>query len=106
MEHEGTLFIPCDLGFIWHRVSPPIKWVMALVWTVKRWHKDVLQDGRIVLRTRGRRYSFRAVRVEDPMLVEKLKSEIDEDTKRLIGQRLSSSTKVDVQIRFILLDPR
>lgn len=106
IEYEGSLFIPCDLGFIWRRVSPPAKWVMAIFWLVKRWHKDVSHDGRVVVRIRGHRYALQAIRVEAPAMIDSLKSEVNEEAQKLMGERLAPRADQDDEIWFFRLDPR
>ena len=47
MVHEGQLYVPCDLGFIFRRVPAfhPARWMLSLIYRVKHWHEDVLRDG-------------------------------------------------------------
>jgi hypothetical protein len=52
LVHEGAAFIPCNLGF------PP----------AKSWHERAVEDGRAVLRMRGRRYPVILERIEDAEL--------------------------------------
>lgn len=107
-QNNGTLYLPCDLGFIWQRVSPPAKWLMALVWLLKQWHHDVVRDDRVVIRVRGKRYSLRAVRVEEGAEFEILKSKVDEAAQKLLGTRLAPREEnggQDGEIWFFRLEP-
>jgi hypothetical protein len=75
MVHEGQLFIPCDLGFLWRRVPEArFRTILSVIWSVKHWHEDALRDGRVVLRANGKLYERQAVRVTDPELLVTLRS--------------------------------
>ncbi len=50
MVHEGQLYVPCDLGFMWGRFSGRTRWMLHLIYVFKRWHEDAQRDGRVVLR--------------------------------------------------------
>ncbi|MFK7896133.1 MAG: hypothetical protein AB8G23_09875 [Myxococcota bacterium] len=110
LEHDGALFIPCDLGFVWRRVAWPAQWAMALVWLVKNWHESVQKDGRVVTRIRGKRYLFRATRVEAPHTIQTLKAATDSKAQTMLGSRLApravSPSEGEREIWFFRLDPR
>ena len=74
LVHEGQLYVPCDLGFIWRRVPGPLRGMLFVIWVFKRWHEEALRDGRVVLRIDGKRYERQAVRVTDPELFAALSS--------------------------------
>ena len=88
IEHEGQFYIPCDLGFIWRRTHPPTRWLMAFVWRVKRWHEDVLRDGRIMIRLGDHRFALSAARVSDPDRIEALKQHVDTQAQQFLSGRL------------------
>ena len=59
--YDGHAYVPCgivELG--------PFVWVGQAFW--KRWPREVQRDPRVILRSRGRLYVLRAVRVDDPVL--------------------------------------
>ena len=77
MLYEGQLYVASDLGFLWRRAPAPPRWMLSLIYRFKRWHEDVLRDGRVVVRIGGKRYERQAVRVTDPELVTRLRSETE-----------------------------
>lgn len=106
LVHKGDLFIPCDLGFIWRRVQPPAKWLMAIVWKVKRWHEDVLRDGRVVLRVRGKRFERHATLVEDREIRAELLARIESEAEAFLSAPLSDAPADPDAILFFRLDAR
>jgi hypothetical protein len=78
MQHEGRLYVPCDLGFMWGRFEGSQRRVLHLIYLFKRWHLDALRDGRVVLRIDGTRYAGRAVRVTDAGLEGALRAQLEE----------------------------
>jgi len=104
--YEGQLYVPCDLGFIWRRAPAPAKWLMALVSLVKRWHEQVLRDGRVVIRIRGDRYERQAVRVNEPQLLEALRASVEERAVGLLSSPLREASPDTDAIWFFRLDPR
>jgi len=73
-EHEGDLYLPCDLGFLWRRIpSERARWFLYAIWLFKRWHLDAERDGRAILRLNGKLYEQQAVKVTDPQLLETLR---------------------------------
>ncbi len=104
--YEGQLYVPCDLGFIWRRAPAPAKWLMASVSLVKRWHEQVLRDGRVVIRIRGDRYERQAVRVNEPRLLEALRASVEERAVVLLSSPLSEASPDTDAIWFFRLDPR
>jgi hypothetical protein len=106
LVYEGDLYVPCDLGFVWRRVSPPAKWLMALVWRVKRWHNDALRDGRVVVRIRGTRYERQAVRETDPHSLAALNVAVEERAKAFLSSPLKETPRDPNAIWHFRLDPR
>jgi hypothetical protein len=76
LVHEGQLYVPCDLGFFWRRAPFPVRGMLFVMSVFKRWHEEALRDGRVVLRTDGKRYERQAVRVTDPELFATLSSQM------------------------------
>ena len=58
--YNERLYIPCDLGFMWARLSGMQRHVMHAVYRLKRWHTDAVADGRAVLRVGGKSISHSA----------------------------------------------
>jgi len=86
--HEGELYLPCDLGFVWRRVPAPARWMLSLIYRLKSWHEHALLDGRVVVRIRGKRYERRAVRVSDPALLTRLRAEVERGAAQMFGRPL------------------
>ena len=107
MLYEGELYVPCDLGFIWRRIPAPTRWMLSLIYRVKGWHEDAERDGRVVLRVSGTRYERRAVRVTEPGLLAALRSQLEADAERMLGEPLGSvPTSGPRDIWFFRIDPR
>ncbi len=106
MVHEGQLYVPCDLGFMWRRFSGPTRWMLHLIWVFKRWHEDALRDGRVVLRIDGKRYERQAVRVTDPELLTTLRLQLENMAERSISGPLPDVQTDPVDIWFFRMDPR
>lgn len=85
MIYDGQLYLPCDRGFVWRRAPAPARWMLSLIHRFKRWHEDVLLDGRVVLRIGDKRYERHAARVTDPELLTTLRSEIEKAAARTFG---------------------
>jgi hypothetical protein len=107
MLYEGQLYVPCDLGFVWRRVPAPARWMLSLIYRFKRWHEDVLLDGRVVLRIGGKRYERQAVRVTDPGLLTALRLEVEAEAARVFEAPLGElPTDEPRDIWFFRLDRR
>jgi hypothetical protein len=107
MLYEGQLFVPCDLGFLWRRVPAPPRWMLSLIYRFKRWHDDVLLDGRVVLRIGGKRYEREAVRVTDRELLKALRLEVEAGAERMLGAPLGDApTDGPRDIWFFRIEPR
>lgn len=78
MLHDGRLYLPCDLGYMWNRFAGAQRRVLQLIYYFKHWHEDAVHDGRAVLRIDGKRYAGQAVRVTDPELIRALKADLEE----------------------------
>ncbi len=105
--HEGKLFVPCDLGFMWRRVPDTrMRWVLSLIYRVKRWHEDALRDGRVVLRIAGKRYERQAVRVTDPELLARLRLILEDGAKQFFSSPLLDVRVDPNDIWFFRMDPR
>lgn len=75
--HNGELYIPCDLGYVWRRLPNGIaRTFLHTVWIFKAWHKQVLVDGRVVARVQGKRYRLNAVRVTDEALMTQFRKHV------------------------------
>lgn len=108
MEHNGVLYIPCDLGYMWGRFSGMIRHTLHLVYRLKRWHKDALEDGRVVVRFADKRYPFEAVRVTDPALLTELRSSLEDLARQWVAPEPLAAAPTDGprDIWFFRLDPR
>ena len=107
MLYEGQLYVSSDLGFIWRRAPAPPRWMLSLIYRFKRWHEDVMLDGRVVLRMRGKRYERQAVRVTDPELLTALRSEVETGAAKMFGAPLGEMpTEGPRDIWFFRLEPR
>ena len=108
MVHEGQLYVPCDLGFIFRRVPAfhPARWMLSLIYRVKHWHEDVLRDGRVVLRIDGRRYERQAVRVTDPELVATLRLQMEKGAEEFFSNLREAPTDDPKDVWFFRIEPR
>ncbi len=106
LVHEGQLYVSADLGFLWRRVSSPVRGVLFVIFLFKRWHEEALRDGRVVLRIDGKRYERQAVRVTDPEVFAALSSRVQEGAVRA-GLALGESLPPDPDaIWFFRMEPR
>ncbi|MEM7411764.1 MAG: hypothetical protein AAF430_16155 [Myxococcota bacterium] len=106
LVHEGVLYVPCDLGFIWRRVDPRYRWFLGLVWRLKHWHEDALRDGRVVIRLAGKRFVRQAVRETDPDRLEALCIRSEAMAERFFQAPLADAAADPEAIWFFRLDPR
>lgn len=108
MVHEGRLYVPCDLGFMWGRFSGNQRHVLHLIYLAKRWHEDAERDGRAVLRIAGKRYERQAVRVTDPELAAKLRLQLEEMARQWVAPEPlgDAPTEGPNDIWFFRMDPR
>lgn len=75
--HDGQVYLPCDLGFIWNRFSGSNRRMLQLIYFFKHWHEDALRDGGAVVRIDGKRYAGHLERVTDPRLLGELKAQLE-----------------------------
>lgn len=106
MLHKGQLYVPCDLGFMWRRFSGTQRWILHAIWIFKTWHEDALRDGRVVMRIDGKRYERQAVRVTDPVLLARLRSQLEAMAVEYFGGPLPDVQTDPEDIWFFRLDPR
>jgi hypothetical protein len=108
MVHDGELYVPCDLGFMWGRFSGQRRWVLNAIYVFKRWHEDAVRDGRVVLRIDGKRYERQAVRVNDPALVAALKAQLEDMARQWVAPEPLGPAPTDGpnDIWFFRIDPR
>lgn len=108
MLHEGQLYVPCDLGFMWGRFSGSQRRVLHLIYLFKRWHEDALRDGRAVLRIAGKRYERQAVRVTDPALLAALRLQLEEMARQWVAPEplAEAPSEGPRDIWFFRMDPR
>jgi hypothetical protein len=102
----GHLYVPVDLGYVWRRVpDATTRRVLHLIWLLKRWHEDVIADGRVVIRIDGRRYERTAARVTDPILLERFRARVSDAAAEFMGG-LSPVETDPADIWFFRMDPR
>ncbi len=106
MLHKGQLYVPSDLGFMWRRFSGTQRWIPHGIWIFKTWHEDALLDGRVVMRIDGKRYERQAVRVTDPALLARLRSQLEAMAVEYFGGPLPDVQTDPEDIWFFRLEPR
>lgn len=108
MLHDGQLYVPCDLGFMWGRFSGSQRRVLHLIYLFKRWHEDAQRDGRAALRINGKRYERQAVRVTDPELLAALRLQLEGMARQMVAPEplAEAPTEGPRDIWFFRMDPR
>lgn len=108
MVHEGQVYIPCDLGFMWGRFSGNQRSVLHLIYIFKHWHEDALRDGRVVVRVDGKRYEGEAVRVTDPRTDAALRAQLEDMARQWVAPAplAAAPTEGPNDIWFFRIDPR
>lgn len=108
MVHDGELYVPCDLGYMWGRFSGNQRRMLHLIYLFKHWHEDALLDGRTVVRIDGKRYARQAVRVTDPALIAALKSQLEAMARAWVAPDELAPPPVEApnDIWFFRMDPR
>lgn len=108
MVHDGELYVPCDLGYMWGRFAGNQRRMLHLIYVFKRWHEDALLDGRAVVRIDGKRYERQAVRVTDPALTTALKSQLEDMARAWVAPAALAPPPIEGpnDIWFFRLDPR
>jgi hypothetical protein len=105
--HDGQLYVPCDLGFLWRRApNAEFRLIGGLLYAVKHWHEDAVRDGRVVLRIAGKRYERQAVRVTDPGQLATLRAITDEKAQKFFPKPLLPVPGDPEAIWFFRMDPR
>lgn len=95
-EHNGELYIPCDLGFVWRRApDASSRMILRVIWLLKSWHTDALADGRAVVRIHGKRYERHAVRVTDTALLAAFRGRVQAAAEDYLGSLLPVQTSTD-----------
>ena len=77
MVHDGELYVPCDLGFMWNRFEGHQRFMLRLIYWFKTWHEHAELDGRAVIRIDGTRYEGALERVTDESLDEALRVQLE-----------------------------
>lgn len=104
--HEGELYVPCDLGFVWRRMpDTSTRTLLRLIWVFKRWHEDALKDGRVVIRVDGKRYARQAVLVTDETLKTAFRQKVLAGAEEFFGGLMPIETDPK-DIWFFRLDAR
>ena len=72
--HNGELYVPCDLGYVWRRLPDgTARLVLHTIWLFKDWHQKAAIDGRVVARIQGKRYKLNAAGVTEEALMSKFR---------------------------------
>ncbi len=75
--HNGELYVPCDLGYVWRRLPDgTLRLVLHTIWLFKDWHQKAAIDGRVIARVQGKRYKLNAVRVTEEALMSKFRERV------------------------------
>ena len=108
MVHDGQLYVPCDLGFMWGRFSGQQRLMLHLIYIFKDWHEEAERDGRVVLRIAGKRYERQAVRVTDPALLATLRAQLEDMARSWVSPAPlgEAPTEGPRDIWFFRMDPR
>ena len=108
MVHDGQVYIPCDLGYMWGRFSGSQRRILHLIYLFKHWHEDALRDGRVAIRVDGKRYEGEAVRVTDPTLDAALRSQLEDMARAWVAPNPlpPAPTEAPNDIWFFRIDPR
>ena len=108
ITHNGELYVPCDLGYMWGRFSGGIRHTLHAIYLFKTWHEDALLDGRVAFRLDGKRYERQAIRVTDPRLVKELKTHLENLAREWVAPDTLGPppTEGPRDIWFFRLDPR
>ena len=102
----GRLYVPCDLGYVWRRVPDGFsRLILRTIWVFKDWHERALEDGRVVIRVKDRRYALHAVRVTDDRLGSVFRERVSSAASDFFGGLLPVETD-PADIWFFRLDPR
>ena len=103
---DGVAYMTCDLGFIWNRLEGFPKFVLNTIYVFKTWHTDAVEDGRARIRIDGKIYKAQFVKVEDPVLQEKLKARIEVLFREMFGELGPVPTDGPKDMWFFRMDSR
>ena len=108
MVHDGKLYVPCDLGYMWGRFDGDQRRILHLIYLFKNWHENAMDDGRAVLRIDGKRYPRQAVRVTDPALIADLKVQLEDMARVWVAPEPLAEAPAEGpnDIWFFRMDPR
>lgn len=104
--HNGQLYIPCDLGFMWKRFSGGTRLLLQTMYTLKSWHEAAMQDGNAVIRIGHQLYERRLVRVTDPELLSELRSTTERQVDSSYMGPLPDVPGDPEEIWYFRVDPR
>lgn len=103
--HDGSLYVPCDLGYVWRRFPDGrARLLLHTIWLFKDWHHKVEMDGRVIVRAHGKRYKLNAIRVTEEALMSKLRDRVSKAAEEVFDL-LPVKTNPD-DIWFFRLDAR
>ncbi|MEM9620008.1 MAG: hypothetical protein AAF993_00070 [Pseudomonadota bacterium] len=103
--HEGQLYVPCDLGFVWRRMPPGVtRLLLHTIWLFKDWHLQVEQDNRVIVRKQGKRYRLQAVRVHDDKLLDVFRDHVSQAAAQAFELGPVQTNTEDIW--FFRLEPR
>jgi len=103
--HDGHLYVPCDLGYVWRRLPNGIaRLALHTMWLSKGWHLKATEDGRVIVRTKGNLYRLNAVRVTDENLMSHFREHVSKAAEGAF-ELLDVETNPE-DIWFFRLDPR
>ena len=108
MVHDGQVYVPCDLGYMWGRFEGRARTILHLIYLFKHWHEDALRDGRVVVRVDGERFEGQAVRVTDPALIAALRKQLEAMAAHWMAPKAlpPAPTSGPNDIWFFRIDPR
>lgn len=108
MLHDGQVYLPCDLGFMWGRFAGNQRHVLHLIYLFKHWHKDAVRDGRLAIRVNGKRYEGQAVRVTDAATNAALRAQLEDMARQWVAPAVlgPAPTYGPNDIWFFRVDPR
>lgn len=77
LVHEGELYIPCDLGYMWGRTSGAARIILKTIYIFKTWHHDAVEDGRARVKIQERLYDGSLRKVANSNLAGELRALLD-----------------------------
>ena len=83
---DDSLYITCDLGFLWNRLPFGVpRYMLHVIWWFKDWHEKAQLDGRVRIRKRDQVYSGNILLVEDQEKIAALKTALEGRAKKYLG---------------------